>query len=41
MGYYNAFGIATRYKLDGPGIKPRWEARFSTPALETTQFSVK
>jgi hypothetical protein len=24
-------GTATRYGLDGPGIKSRWEARFSAP----------
>ena len=24
-------GMATRYGLDGPGIKSRWEARFSPP----------
>jgi len=24
-------GIATRYWLDGPGIKSRWEARFPAP----------
>ena len=39
--YYNIFdikggrdssvGIATRYGLDGPGIKSRWGARISAP----------
>ena len=26
---YSSVGIATRYVLDGPGIEPRWGARFS------------
>ena len=25
-------GIATGYRLDGPGIESRWGARFSAPA---------
>jgi hypothetical protein len=28
---YVLVGIATRYDLDGPGIKSRWGARFSAP----------
>ena len=31
MGRDSAVGIATRYMLNGPGIKFRWEARFSAP----------
>jgi len=41
LGYYAVYigncgpgssvGIATSYKLDGPGIESRWEARFSAP----------
>jgi hypothetical protein len=27
----SAVNIATRYGLDGPGIKSRWGARFSAP----------
>ena len=27
----SSVGIATRYGLDGPGIKSQWGARFSTP----------
>ena len=27
----SSVGIATRYKLDGPGIESRWEARFFGP----------
>jgi len=30
-GRDRAVGIATGYGLDGPGIKSRWEARFSAP----------
>jgi len=26
-----AVGIVTGYRLDGPGIKSQWEARFSAP----------
>ena len=29
MGRDSAVGIATRYRLDGPGIESRWQARFS------------
>ena len=31
VGRDSSVGIATRYGLDGPVIKPRWEARFSEP----------
>ena len=31
MGRDSSVGIATRYGLDGPGIKSRWGARFSAP----------
>ena len=31
MGQYSAVGIATHYRLDGPGIESRWGARFSAP----------
>jgi hypothetical protein len=27
----SSVAIPTRYELDGPGIKSRWVARFSTP----------
>jgi len=27
----SSVGIATGYRLDGPGIKSRWGARFSAP----------
>jgi hypothetical protein len=30
-GRESSVGIATRYGLDGPGIKSRWEAKFSAP----------
>jgi hypothetical protein len=30
-GRDSAVGIPTRYGLGGPGIEPRWVARFSTP----------
>ena len=30
-GRDSSVGIATRYGLDGPGIEPRWEERFSVP----------
>ena len=30
-GRDSAVGIATRYKLDGPGTESRWGARFSAP----------
>jgi DNA-binding sugar fermentation-stimulating protein len=29
VGRDSSVGIATRYRLDGPGIETRWEARFS------------
>jgi hypothetical protein len=29
----SSIDIATRYELDGPGIKSRWGAKFSTPVL--------
>ena len=29
MGRDSSVGIATRYRLDSPGIESRWEARFS------------
>jgi hypothetical protein len=31
VGRDSSVGIATRYGLDGPGIEPRWGARFSAP----------
>ena len=31
MGRDSSVGIATRYRLDGPGIESRWRARFSAP----------
>ena len=31
MGRDSAVGIATGYRLDGPGIESRWGARFSAP----------
>ena len=30
-GRDSSVGIATRYRLDGPGIESRWGARFSAP----------
>jgi hypothetical protein len=30
-GPVSVVGIATCYRLDGPGIESRWEARFSAP----------
>ena len=30
-GRDSSVGIATRYRLDGPGIQSRWGARFSAP----------
>ena len=40
MGWDSTIGIATRYGLDGPGIKSRWGRHFphpSRPALGPTQ----
>jgi hypothetical protein len=31
LGRDSSVGIATRYRLDGPGIESRWGARFSAP----------
>ena len=31
MGRDSADGIATRYRLDSPGIQTRWGARFAAP----------
>jgi hypothetical protein len=31
VGRDSVIGIATRYRLDGPGIESRWRARFSAP----------
>ena len=31
MGWHSAVSIASRYELDGVGIKSRWGARFSAP----------
>jgi hypothetical protein len=31
MAWDSSVGIATRYRLDGPGIESRWGARFSAP----------
>ena len=31
VGRASAVGIATRYRLDGPGIESWWGTRFSTP----------
>jgi len=35
-GWDSVDGIATRYGLDGPGIKSQW-ARFSTPVQTTSE----
>ena len=32
MGRDSSVSIATRYRLDGPGIESRWGARFSATA---------
>jgi hypothetical protein len=43
-GRNNAVGIATRYGMDGPGIKSRWGRDFphpSRPALGPTQPPVQ
>ena len=40
MGRGSSVGIATRYRMDGPGIESRWGARFPytfRPALGPTQ----
>jgi hypothetical protein len=40
VGRDSAVGIATRYRLDGPGIESRWGRDFphpSRPALGPTQ----
>jgi len=31
VGRDNSVGTATRYRMEGPGIEFRWEARFSAP----------
>ena len=31
MGRDSSVGLATFYRLDGPGIKSRWQVRFSEP----------
>jgi hypothetical protein len=31
LGRDSSVGIATRYRLDGPGIESRWGARLSAP----------
>jgi hypothetical protein len=31
VGRDSSVGLATRYRLDGPGIESRWGARFSSP----------
>ena len=31
MGRDSSVGLATRYRLDGPGIESRWGERFSAP----------
>jgi hypothetical protein len=31
VGRDSSKGIATRYRLDGPGIESQWGARFSAP----------
>ena len=36
-GRDSSVGIATRYRLDGPGIESRWEARFSKPVQPPEQ----
>ena len=44
VGRDNVNGIATRYRLDGPGIKSRWGRDFPHPprsALRPTQPPIK
>ena len=44
VGRYSSVGIATRYRLDGPGIESRWGRDFphlSRPALGPTQPPVQ
>jgi hypothetical protein len=38
MGCDSSVCIATRYELDGFGIEPRWEARFSAPVQTGSRF---
>jgi len=33
LGRDSSLGIATGYRLDGPGIESRWGATLSTPVL--------
>jgi len=35
MGQDSVIGIATRYRLDGPGIESRWRRRFPHPSSAT------
>jgi hypothetical protein len=44
VGWNSVAGIASRYRLDGPGIESRWGLKFphpSRPALEPTQPPVQ
>ena len=44
MGRDSSVGTATRYGLDSPGIKSRWQRDFphpSIPALGPTQLSIE
>jgi hypothetical protein len=44
MSRYSVVGIATRYRLDGPGIESRWGRDFphpSIPALGPTQLPIQ
>jgi hypothetical protein len=44
MGRDSVVGVATRYRLDGPGIESRWGRHFSQPsrpALGPTQPAVQ
>ena len=34
-GRYSSVGIATRYRLDGPGMEPRWGRDFPYPSRPT------
>jgi hypothetical protein len=36
-GWNNLVGIATRYRLEGPGIDSRWVRNFPHPGMGLTQ----